>query len=440
MWKEKGYDSCPPSEDAPTRTSEGERIAMISPHSLIRCSLQLEEEKNIEIQALLDTGASKNYISRSFESYFLDKMEGCDFKVKSAFQEISSCTSLVKLKVSFIDERRERLTKETIFYLIDTSLQMIIGKDDIRSWNLPHHFPSLFFDRDVAQTILTGNRGSVSEVGQNCLKGEMAMVPNGDNVLNDWCESDRLRSAFEREDIFEIQDDYLQAIPAEYLQEGISESQLPVEFNGPPELQDALRSLVEEFSERFQLNISIEPARVEPFVLKVDLSKWEIPSNHTGPRRMDKTRESECMRQIRIMLDRGIIQPSRAPFYSHALMVPKSNDKWRFVIDFTKLNLATEKEGWPIPNIELMLLRIGERRPKFFIVLDLTNGYFQIPLSVESRVYTAFLASNQGLFEWLRLPMGLKGAPAFFQRVLSTTVLAGLIGIICELSKIILYR
>ncbi len=52
------------------------------------------------------------------------------------------------------------------------------------------------------------------------------------------------------------------------------------------------------------------------------------------------------------MLDRRIIQPSRAPFYGHALMVPKSNNKWRFVIDFTKLNLATGKEGWPIPNIE----------------------------------------------------------------------------------------
>jgi hypothetical protein len=259
---------------------------------------------------------------------------------------------------------------------------MIIGKEDIRSWNLPHRFPSLFFDQDVARAILAGNRSCASEAGKNCIEKEKEVVQKGGDTLNNWFESERLRSAFEREDIFEIEDDYLQAIPAEYLQEGEQNCQLPIEFHGPPELQEALRSLVEEFSERFQLNISVEPARVEPFTLRVDLSKWEIPSNHTGPRRMDKTRESECMRQIRIMLDRGIIQPSRAPFYSHALMVPKSNNKWRFVIDFTKINLATEKEGWPIPNIELMLLRIGERKPKFFIVLDLTNGYFQIPLSV----------------------------------------------------------
>jgi transposase InsO family protein len=79
-----------------------------------------------------------------------------------------------------------------------------------------------------------------------------------------------------------------------------------------------------------------------------------------------------------------------------------------------------------------MIRRIGEKRPKYFAVMDLTSGYHQAPLSLNSRKYTAFICFL-GLFEWLRVPMGLKGAPSYFQRVLSTVVLTGLMYLICEL-------
>lgn len=92
------------------------------------------------------------------------------------------------------------------------------------------------------------------------------------------------------------------------------------------------------------------------------------------------------------------------------------------------------------PNVELMLKRIGDRRPKYFIVIDLTSGNFQIPVAEESRKFTAFITEG-GLFQWRRLPMGLKGAPSFFQRVMVTIVLAGLVMVICELylDDLILY-
>ena len=77
--------------------------------------------------------------------------------------------------------------------------------------------------------------------------------------------------------------------------------------------------------------------------------------------------------------------------------------------------------------------RLGSHRPKYFAVMDLTAGFHQTPIDEESRKFTAFKTSWGGVYEWCRLPMGLKGAPAYFQSAMATEVLGGLIINICEL-------
>ena len=72
------------------------------------------------------------------------------------------------------------------------------------------------------------------------------------------------------------------------------------------------------------------------------------------------------------------------------------------------------------------------RQPKYFAVMDLTMGFYQAPLAEESRHYTTF-TTWMGTYEWLRVAMGLKGAPSWFQQQLETKVLGGLIHQICEL-------
>ena len=64
--------------------------------------------------------------------------------------------------------------------------------------------------------------------------------------------------------------------------------------------------------------------------------------------------------------------------------------------------------------------------------MDLTSGYHQAPMSKKSQSATAFM-TFMGVFEWLRVPMGLKGAPSHFQQQMATKVLANLIYRICEL-------
>ena len=114
----------------------------------------------------------------------------------------------------------------------------------------------------------------------------------------------------------------------------------------------------------------------------------------------------------------------------------------RLVIDFKNLNLVSEKEsGWAIPNIKDILVRLGEQKSGYFCKLDLTAGFHQTPISEDSRIYTAFKTPWGGLYEWCRLPMGLKGSPAYFQQIMTTEVLNGLVMNICEvyLDDVIVY-
>jgi hypothetical protein len=96
--------------------------------------------------------------------------------------------------------------------------------------------------------------------------------------------------------------------------------------------------------------------------------------------------------------------------------------------------------GWPIPNIQLMLARIGQHKPNIFAIIDFTAGYHQTPLSEKSKAYTAFI-TFMGVYVWQRVPFGLKGAPAYFQHMMATIVLAGLLYVILEvyLDDILIY-
>ena len=103
-------------------------------------------------------------------------------------------------------------------------------------------------------------------------------------------------------------------------------------------------------------------------------------------------------------------------------MVPKKKKgEWRVCIDFRALNDATESQSWTIPNIQLMLQRLGDKRPKYFAVMDLTSGYWQAPMAEESKQFTAFRTAR-GTYRWKRVPMGLKSAGSYFQEQMAIII------------------
>ena len=69
-----------------------------------------------------------------------------------------------------------------------------------------------------------------------------------------------------------------------------------------------------------------------------------------------------------------------------------------------------------------MLDAVG--KSKYLTTLDLTKGYWQVPMSQDDKATTAFI-SPLGLMQFTAMPFGLSGAPATFQRLMDK-ILAGL--------------
>ena len=105
----------------------------------------------------------------------------------------------------------------------------------------------------------------------------------------------------------------------------------------------------------------------------------------------------------------------------------KKNGDLRFCVDYRKLNQITVNDSHPLPLISDLLDSVKDA--KYFSLLDLRSGYWQIPVAQEDRAKTAFVTQN-GLYEFTRMPFGLKTAPATFQRAMEV-ILAGLTFEIC---------
>lgn len=122
------------------------------------------------------------------------------------------------------------------------------------------------------------------------------------------------------------------------------------------------------------------------------------------------------------MLKQGIISPSNSEWSSPVVLVKKKDGKLRFCVDYRKLNSVTVTDCHPLPNIEQSLASMGNAL--YFTTIDLASGYWQVGLTDDAKRKTAFVC-HAGLFEFNRLPFGLKNAPSVFSRLMQI-VLAGL--------------
>jgi transposase InsO family protein len=134
-----------------------------------------------------------------------------------------------------------------------------------------------------------------------------------------------------------------------------------------------------------------------------------------APRRIPAVLEEKVDRLVQELLEKDIVQPSESPWSAPLVIVAKKNGDVRMCVDYRRLNAVTKRPIFPIPATQQLLDSL--EGSTYFSTLDLSQGYYQIPVKEEDISKTAF-TTRRGQFEFKRMPMGLSSSPSTFQRLM----------------------
>ena len=158
------------------------------------------------------------------------------------------------------------------------------------------------------------------------------------------------------------------------------------------------------------------------------------------PYRLSHKEREVFKEQVDVLLAQGVIKKADGPtdFLSPVLIVPKPRqpDKLRMCVDFRRLNKVSKRDYHALPHIRDLLNDMSGS--KYFTALDLTWGFWALPIVANDQHKTAFTGPDGEVYVWTKAPMGLSNSPAAFQRLMAH-VLQGIPGVSVYIDDITVY-
>nr|XP_014351057.1 PREDICTED: uncharacterized protein LOC102354893 [Latimeria chalumnae] len=185
-----------------------------------------------------------------------------------------------------------------------------------------------------------------------------------------------------------------------------------------PTISEALtptqRGQVLQLLRKHQRVFSTQPGRTTTITHNIDTK----PSKRVCIRQyhIPEAKQVVVREEVQKMLQLGVIEESRSGWNNPIVLVPKPDGSLWFCNDFRHLNAISKFDAYLVPQVDDLIEKLGTVR--YLTTLDLTKGYWQVPLTPRAKEKTTF-STPDGLFQYTVLPFGLHGAPATFQRLMN---------------------
>ena len=365
------------------------------------------------------TGESESTEVKTNYQYVLELRERLEETMKLAQEELTK--NQIRYKRNY-----DKKTKDRLFNEGDKVLVMLPTNNNklLMQWKGPYEIIQRMGDNGYKILV----RNKEKNYHANMLKKYYAREDEAKTEIEK--EDLKMSAGAEMlmdEEMPSIDEDSLLELGTYKQKEDVSDVKLGTELGDSQSRQ--LQALMENYADVFsdvpgrtskiehRINlIDEEPVRLKPYPLLYALRQ-------------------ELKEEIKEMLDMGVIRKSSSPYASPVVIVKKKDGSNRICVDYRKLNKVTISDPEPMRTSEDLFQQLG--KSKFFSKIDLSKGYWQIPVAEEDIFKTAFVTPD-GTYEFLRMPFGMKNSGATLVRGMRE-VLSGMSGVESYIDDLIVF-